>query len=89
MLSKQICRIFFSFYFAELNGPITHPLLYPEALGVYMPQFAQSLSPTYAYGGRAVGLHSDRHSEAQVFEKGLIPKRYSAGLDHAVKLGFS
>ena len=57
MLGEQVSGVVIPKYFSENKSLIPHSLLDPEALRVNVPQLAKSLSPTYPYGGAAVGPH--------------------------------
>ena len=72
VLSKEICRVLGAQYLAEFYNAVWHSLLYPQALGVYLPQFTQPLSAAYSHGGRAIGPYRHSGMDAHILLNSLI-----------------
>ena len=86
VFSEEVCRVVFPLHFVQLNRLVSDSLLNPEALGVDVPQLAQSLAPTDSNGGRRIGPHPYRQIEPQVAKECLVPQAYSSCFHHPVEL---
>ena len=60
VFNEEVCRVVFPLRLVQLDRLISDSLLYPEALGVDVPQLTQSLASADANGGRAIGPHPYR-----------------------------
>ena len=68
VLRQQVCWVLLSKRFSEVDAPSTDGLLDPQRVGVEVPQLAQALSGTNAYGSARVGPYSKMRLYSQVFE---------------------
>ncbi len=88
VLREQVRRILFATYFEELQRLVSHPLLYPQALGIDVAQAAQTLPATDPNGCGAIRPYSDRKLVAEIGEQGLESQGDSTRFYDSVKLGF-
>ena len=89
MLREEVRRVLLPANFAELDAPISHALLHPQAVGVDVPQLAEALARADAHRRRAVGPHAQRRCDTEVFEEALVAEAYSGAFDDAVVFGLT
>ena len=89
MFGEQICRILLTFYLTEVHTPCSDGLLYPQRVGVQVPQLAQALACAYTDRRTRVGPHTQGHHHAEVFEQSLVTEALPGASDYSGELCFA